>query len=213
MPTPILNAPMPDQQKLELLRQHFPQAVETDAQGRIRINAAALQLAIDPANPAGIQVEEDGYELRWVGKREAYHSAFLPVQKILSPLPDDSKHWDTTGNLLLRGDNLDALRLLRHSYFGKVKLIYIDPPYNTQSDSFIYRDDFSARQSEVLTQLGYTLENIDYIKNIYGARTHSGCTWWLKPRDTTTAATFRSRKNGRLTVRRLFSRQCRTCPN
>lgn len=182
MPTPILNAPTPDQQKLELLRQHFPQAVETDAQGRIRINAAALQQAIDPANPAGIQVEEDGYELRWVGKREAYHSAFLPVQKIIAPLPDDSKNWDTTGNLLLRGDNLDALRLLRHSYFGKVKLIYIDPPYNTQSDAFIYRDDFSAKQSEVLAQLGYTADNIDYIKNIYGARTHSGWLSFMYPR-------------------------------
>ncbi|MDO8293769.1 MAG: site-specific DNA-methyltransferase, partial [Gallionella sp.] len=182
MPTPILNAPTPDQLKLELLRQHFPQAVETDAQGRIRINASALQLAIDPSNPAGIQVEEDGYEMRWVGKREAYHSAFVPVQKIIAPLPGDSKHWDTTGNLLLRGDNLDALRLLRQSYFGKVKLIYIDPPYNTQSDSFIYRDDFSARQSEVLTQLGYTLENIDYIKNIYGARTHSGWLSFMYPR-------------------------------
>jgi len=182
MPTPILNAPTPDQQKLELLRQHFPQAVETDAQGRIRINAAMLQLAIDPSNPAGIQVEEDGYELRWVGKREAYHSAFLPVQKILSPLPDDSKHWDATGNLLLRGDNLDALRLLRHSYFGKVKLIYIDPPYNTQSDAFIYRDDFSAKQSEVLAQLGYSTDNIDYIKNIYGARTHSGWLSFMYPR-------------------------------
>ena len=182
MPTPILNAPTPDQLKLELLRQHFPQAVETDAQGRIRINAAALQLAIDPSNPAGIQIEEDGYELRWVGKREAYHSAFLPVQKIISPLPDDSKHWDATGNILMRGDNLDALRLLRHSYFGKVKLIYIDPPYNTQSDAFIYRDDFSARQSEVLAQLGYTLENIDYIKNIYGARTHSGWLSFMYPR-------------------------------
>ncbi|MFZ3142384.1 site-specific DNA-methyltransferase [Polaromonas sp.] len=182
MPTPILNAPTPGQRKLELLRQHFPQAVETDAQGRIRINAGALQLAIDPANPAGIQVEEDGYELRWVGKREAYHSAFLPVQKIIAPLPDDSKHWDTTGNLLLRGDNLDALRLLRHSYFGKVKLIYIDPPYNTQSDAFIYRDDFSAKQSEVLAQLGYTADNIDYIKNIYGARTHSGWLSFMYPR-------------------------------
>ena len=182
MPTPILNAPTPDQQKLELLRQHFPQAVETDAQGRIRINAAALQLAIDPANPAGIQVEEDGYELRWVGKREAYHSAFLPVQKIIAPLQGDSKHWDTTVNLLLRGDNLDALRLLRQSYFGKVKLIYIDPPYNTQSDAFIYRDDFSAKQSEVLAQLGYTADNIDYIKNIYGARTHSGWLSFMYPR-------------------------------
>ena len=182
MPTPILNAPTPNQHKLDLLRQHFPQAVEVDAQGRTRINAAALQLAIDPSNPAGIQVEEDGYELRWVGKREAYHSAFMPVQKIIAPLPLESKIWDSTGNVLMRGDNLDALRLLRHSYFGKVKLIYIDPPYNTQSDSFIYRDDFSAKQSEVLTQLGYTADNIDYIKNIYGARTHSGWLSFMYPR-------------------------------
>jgi adenine-specific DNA-methyltransferase len=182
MSDPILNSPAPNQQKLEILRQHFPQAVEVDTQGNVRINAAALQLAIDAANPAGIQVEEDGYELRWVGKREAYHSAFLPVQKILSPLTDESKNWDTTGNLLIKGDNLDALRLLRHSYFGKVKLIYIDPPYNTQSDTFIYRDDFSAKQSEVLAQLGYTADNIDYIKNIYGARTHSGWLSFMYPR-------------------------------
>ncbi len=182
MSNPILNAPTPSALKLEVLRQHFPQALETDAQGRIRINAAALQLALDPTNPAGVQVEEDGYELRWVGKREAYHSAFVPVQKIVAPLPEQSKNWDTTGNLLIKGDNLDALRLLRHSYFGKVKLIYIDPPYNTQSDAFIYRDDFSAKQSEVLAQLGYAADNIDYIKNIYGARTHSGWLSFMYPR-------------------------------
>ena len=182
MTQPILDAATPDQHKLDVLRQHFPQAVEVDAQGHIRINAAALQRAIDPSNPAGLQVEEDGYELRWVGKREAYHSAFVPVQKIVQPLPGDSKHWDSTGNLLIKGDNLDALRLLRHSYFEKVKLIYIDPPYNTQSDGFIYRDDFSAKQSEVLAQLGYAPENIDYIKNIYGARTHSGWLSFMYPR-------------------------------
>ena len=182
MSKPLLNAATPDQHKLDILRQHFPAAVETDAQGHIRINAAALQLAIDPSNPAGLQVEEDGYELRWVGKREAYHSAFVPPQKIVQPLPGDSQHWDSTGNLLIKGDNLDALRLLRHSYFEKVKLIYIDPPYNTQSDGFIYRDDFSAKQSEVLAQLGYAAENIDYIKNIYGARTHSGWLSFMYPR-------------------------------
>ncbi len=182
MPQPILNTPTPDQIKLEVLRQHFPQAIETDADGRIRINAGALQLAIDPSNPAGVQVEEDGFELRWVGKREAYHSAFVPVQKILNPRPEQSKHWDSTGNLLMKGDNLDALRLLRQSYFGKVKLIYIDPPYNTQSDAFVYRDDFSAKQSDVLAQLGYAKDNIDYIKNIYGARTHSGWLSFMYPR-------------------------------
>ncbi len=182
MSKPILNSPTPNQLKLDILRQHFPQALETDAQGRIRVNAAALQLALDPTNPAGIQVEEDGYEMRWVGKREAYHSAFVPVQKIVEPQPEQSKYWDTTGNLLIKGDNIDALRLLRHSYFGKVKLIYIDPPYNTQSDAFIYRDDFSAKQSEVLAQLGYNADNIDYIKNIYGARTHSGWLSFMYPR-------------------------------
>ena len=178
----LFTAPSPAAHKLELLRELFPQAIETAPDGSVRVNAAALQQALDPANPAGIRVEEDGFELRWVGKREAYHSAFVPPQKIVSPLPQDSKHWDTTGNLLIKGDNLDALRLLRQSYFGQVKLIYIDPPYNTQNDAFIYRDDFTARQSEVLAQLGYAADNIDYIKNIYGARTHSGWLSFMYPR-------------------------------
>ena len=179
---PFFNAPSPAAQNLELLRKHFPQAIEIDAQDRIRINAAVLQLALDPANPAGVQVEEDGFELRWVGKREAYHSAFVPVQKIVEPRPEQSKNWDSTSNLLIKGDNIDALRLLRQSYFGKVKLIYIDPPYNTQSDAFIYRDNFTAKQGEVLEQLGYARDNIDYIKNIYGARTHSGWLSFMYPR-------------------------------
>ncbi len=182
MTQPIFTAPLPNADKLELLRQHFPGALDTDAQGHIRINAAALQLAIDPAASGGVQVEEDGYELRWVGKREAYHSAFVPPQKLLQPLPADSQDWDGTGNVLIKGDNLDALRLLRQNYFGQVKLIYIDPPYNTQSDAFIYRDDFTARQGEVLAQLGYSADSIDYVKNIYGARTHSGWLSFMYPR-------------------------------
>lgn len=182
MSHPFFTAPSPAAQKLELLRELFPQAIETAPDGSVRVNAAAIQQALDPVNPEGIRVEEDGYELRWVGKREAYHTAFVPPQKILKPLQADSQDWDTTGNLLIKGDNLDALRLLRQSYFGKVKLIYIDPPYNTQNDTFIYRDDFSAKQNEVLKQLGYSADNIDYIKNIYGARTHSGWLSFMYPR-------------------------------
>ena len=182
MNPPFFDQAPPNIQKLELLRKHFPQAIETDANSQVRVNAAAMQLALDPANTAGVGVEEDGYELRWVGKREAYHSAFVPPQKVLEPRPEESKNWDSTGNLLIKGDNLDALRLLRQSYFGKVKLIYIDPPYNTQSDAFIYRDDFSAKQAEVLERLGYRRDNIDYIKNIYGARTHSGWLSFMYPR-------------------------------
>ena len=81
MTKPILNAPAPNAEKLELLRQHFPQAIEVGTDGHIRVNAAALQLALDPSNPAGIQVEEDGYELRWVGKREGIAAPLYPCKK------------------------------------------------------------------------------------------------------------------------------------
>ena len=181
-PRPFFTAPSPAAQKLELLRELFPAAVQTDEHGHVSVSAAAIQQALDPANPAGVRVEEDGYELRWAGKREAYHSAFVPTSKIVQPRPEDSERWDDTGNLLIKGDNLDALRLLRQSYFGAVKLIYIDPPYNTQSDAFIYRDDFSARQTEILQALGYKAESVEYIKNIYGARTHSGWLSFMYPR-------------------------------
>lgn len=179
---PFFTAPSPAARKLELLRELFPQAVGTDAAGHVTVSAAAIQQALDPANPAGIRVEEDGYELRWAGKREAFHTAFVPPDKIVQPAPGDSKHWDSTHNVLIKGDNLDALRLLRQSYFGQVKLIYIDPPYNTQSDAFIYRDDFTQKQADILAQLGYSKENAEYIQNIYGARTHSGWLSFIYPR-------------------------------
>ena len=180
--TPLLHTPSPAAQKLELLRQLFPQAVQTDPDGSVRVDAAQIQRALDPANAQGIRVEETGYELRWVGKQEAYHTAFARTDKIVAPVPADSKAWDSTGNLLMKGDNLDALKLLRQSYFGQVKLIYIDPPYNTKSDEFIYRDDFTARQTDILAQLGYSADNVEYIQNIYGARTHSGWLSFMYPR-------------------------------
>ena len=180
--TPLLHAPSPAAHKLELLRQLFPQAVQTDPDGSVRVDAAQIQRALDPANAQGIRVEETGYELRWVGKQEAYHTAFARTDKIVAPVPADSKAWDSTGNLLIKGDNLDALKLLRQSYFGQVKLIYIDPPYNTKSDEFIYRDDFTARQTDILAQLGYSADNVEYIQNIYGARTHSGWLSFMYPR-------------------------------
>ena len=156
--------------------------MQTDPDGSVRVDAAQIQRALDPANAQGIRVEETGYELRWVGKQEAYHTAFARTDKIVAPVPADSKAWDSTGNLLIKGDNLDALKLLRQSYFGQVKLIYIDPPYNTKSDEFIYRDDFTARQTDILAQLGYSADNVEYIQNIYGARTHSGWLSFMYPR-------------------------------
>ena len=83
------------------------------------------------------------YDFTWVGKRAALHEAAAPINKTLRPCPEESVDWDTTQNLYIEGDNLEVLKLLQNSYMGKVKMIYIDPPYNTGND-FVYHDDFSV---------------------------------------------------------------------
>ena len=85
---------------------------------------------------------DEAYEFTWVGKRAAIAEAGRPVRKTLRPCVEESKDWDTTENLYIEGDNLDVLKLLRETYLNRVKMIYIDPPYNTGND-FVYEDDFS----------------------------------------------------------------------
>jgi len=84
---------------------------------------------------------DEMYQFTWPGKREARREAARATDKTLRPVPEESADWDTTQNLYIEGDNLEALKLLQRSYMGKVKMIYIDPPYNTGND-FVYRDDF-----------------------------------------------------------------------
>lgn len=91
--------------------------------------------------------ERERYEFTWVGKRQAMIDAATPIDKTLRPCPDESKDWATTENLYIEGDNLDVLKLLQESYLGKVKMIYIDPPYNTGKD-FIYKDNFTQSRKE-----------------------------------------------------------------
>lgn len=86
---------------------------------------------------------DEAYEFTWVGKKAAIVEANKPIRKTLRPCKEESVNWDTTENLYIEGDNLDVLKLLQESYLGKVKMIYIDPPYNTGND-FIYRDDFAV---------------------------------------------------------------------
>lgn len=93
------------------------------------------------------------YQFTWPGKREAKRLAREPIAKTLRPVKERSKDWDTTKNLYIEGDNLDALKLLRENYAGKVKLIYIDPPYNT-GHNFVYDDDFSQTQDEFSSESG-----------------------------------------------------------
>ncbi len=90
---------------------------------------------------------DEAYEFTWVGKKAAIVEANKPIRKTLRPCVEESKDWDTTENLYIEGDNLEVLKLLQESYLGKVKMIYIDPPYNTGND-FIYRDDFTQTAEE-----------------------------------------------------------------
>lgn len=96
---------------------------------------------------------DEAYEFTWVGKKAAIVEANKPIRKTLRPCPEESKDWDTTENLYIEGDNLEVLKLLQESYLGKVKMIYIDPPYNTGND-FIYADDFMRSQEEENEQMG-----------------------------------------------------------
>ncbi len=96
---------------------------------------------------------DEAYEFTWVGKKAAIVEANKPIRKTLRPCKEESVNWDTTENLYIEGDNLEVLKLLQESYLGKVKMIYIDPPYNTGND-FIYRDDFNQAIDEYAEDSG-----------------------------------------------------------
>lgn len=100
---------------------------------------------------------DEVYEFTWVGKKAAILEANKPIRKTLRPCKEESKDWDTTENLYIEGDNLEVLKLLQESYLAKVKMIYIDPPYNTGND-FIYNDDYKKTSEEYADELGTTDE-------------------------------------------------------
>ena len=97
---------------------------------------------------------DEAYEFTWVGKKAAIVEANRPIRKTLRPCKEDSVNWDTTENLYIEGDNMEVLKLLQESYLGKVKMIYIDPPYNTGND-FVYPDSFMMDSEDYNTGSGY----------------------------------------------------------
>ena len=122
----------------------FTEAKGEDGQLKHVVNFEKLRALL------GDNAEDDApevYDFTWVGKRAAQREAMAPIRKTLRPCPEESVNWDTTQNLYIEGDNLEVLKLLQNSYMGKVKMIYIDPPYNTGND-FVYRDDFHRTQRE-----------------------------------------------------------------
>ena len=104
----------------------------------------------------------EAYEFNWVGKQTARAEVLKPIKKTLRPVKEDSVDWDNTQNLYIEGDNLEVLKLLQKSYLGKVKMIYIDPPYNTGND-FVYHDDFAMSADEYAEASG----SVDELGNKY----------------------------------------------
>lgn len=140
-------------QNIEKIEALFPNCItETvDANGKQKkaINFDILRQMLSDDVVEGDEV----YEFTWVGKKAAIVEANKPIRKTLRPCPEESVNWDTTENLYIEGDNLEVLKLLQESYLGTIKVIYIDPPYNTGLD-FIYRDHFSMSETEYEEQIG-----------------------------------------------------------
>jgi adenine-specific DNA-methyltransferase len=129
---PETKSPDKVAENIEQLKALFPEAV---TEGKIDFDVLRQLLG------GVVDEREEKYGLNWHGKRRARQIALTPSTGTLRPCPEDSVDWDTTQNLMIEGDNLEVLKLLQKSYAGKVKLIYIDPPYNTGND-FVYPDDF-----------------------------------------------------------------------
>ena len=156
------------QLNLEALYQIAPSCfteVKDDKTGELRhvVNFKTLrQLLGDNA----VEDVDEMYQFTWPGKQEARREAARPTTKTLRPVVEDSVDWDNTQNLYIEGDNLEVLKLLQKSYMGKVKMIYIDPPYNTGND-FVYDDDFARSQNEEELASG----NVDELGNRYRKNT------------------------------------------
>ena len=164
-----LNLHSPDftQANIEKLAELFPNCVtETRAADGTLKKAIDFDLLKQELSTSIVEGPQERYQLNWPGKREALLTANAPIAKTLKPCREESVDFDTTQNLYIEGDNLDALKLLQETYLGKVKMIYIDPPYNTGSD-FIYHDEFNIEknlfdiQSGVKDEEGYRLIDQD----------------------------------------------------
>jgi adenine-specific DNA-methyltransferase len=125
-------------ENIERLKALFPEIV-TEGKHGVSVNVDVLKALVGDKT---VTDADEKYGLNWHGKRQARQLALTPSTGTLRPCPEESEGWDTTKNLMIEGDNLEVLKLLQKSYAGQVKLIYIDPPYNTGND-FIYPDDFS----------------------------------------------------------------------
>lgn len=147
-----LHTPNLTEANIERIREIFPNCVTEahDGNGQLRLAVDFDQLRQELSDHT-VEGPRESYHLNWPGKRQALLMANAPIAKTLRPCREESIDFDTTENLFIEGDNLDALKLLQETYLGKVKMIYIDPPYNTGKD-FVYQDNFAESAAEYLLE-------------------------------------------------------------
>ena len=151
------NSQTPQKERLEALRLLMPEVFDEGY-----IDWEKLKVALGE----NVNFTNERYVLNWAGKSEAFRVMQQPSKATLVPCREESVTFDNTQNIFIEGENMEVLKVLQKSYFGKVKMIYIDPPYNTGSDSFIYPDKFSESKEEYLRRVGD--------KNEEGYMTHDG---------------------------------------
>ena len=135
----------PHEERIEILKSLMPEVFD---EGKIDFEKLKATLGED------VNFSNERYVLNWAGKSEAFHIMQRPSSATLIPSRAESVDFDTTQNIFIEGENMEVLKVLQKSYFGKVKMIYIDPPYNTGNDSFIYPDKFSETKEEYLKRVG-----------------------------------------------------------
>ncbi|WP_139517968.1 site-specific DNA-methyltransferase [Helicobacter pylori] len=162
-----------NEKNVEIFNRYFPGCLSIENDNQLTLDTRKLKALLGDFS----EIKEEGYGLDFVGKKIALNQAFKKNHKILKPLNES-----TSKHILIKGDNLDALKILKQSYSEKIKMIYIDPPYNTKNNNFIYDDDFSQSNEEVLKTLDYSKEKLDYIKNLFGSKCHSGWLSFMYPR-------------------------------
>ena len=164
------------EKNIDIIQKTFPEVMtEEEFNGKVerKIDFDKLRLLLGD----DVSDREERYELRWNGKNDAIRFAQTPSNGTLRPDKESSKNWDDTENLYIEGDNLEVLKLLQKSYFGQIKMIYIDPPYNTGND-FVYKDDFRDNIKNYLEKTG----QIMIINNETNGRYHTDWLNMMYPR-------------------------------
>lgn len=167
----------PNSREMEKLKKEFPQFFSKDGEFK-------LDMFKDFLGEEEVDISKEGYELKFLGKSYAKYQSSLETETYISP---DSKHNEKSENndsenLYIVGDNIDALKHLLCSYSGKIKCIYIDPPYNTGTDGFVYPDNFEFKASELSDKIGITEEEAERIIELAGKSTHSAWLTFMYPR-------------------------------